>query len=134
MSRTYNAPSAKVTGTYGQSIPAVGTDDFIQHGEKRRILFVSENADLRTNIGCQNGTDASTVVYLDLFSSDGTALGREMLVLKPLGNEQVNRIFDGHNPVNGYVDVSLVQPGRYVYCYGSVLDNVTSDPTTIPPQ
>ena len=134
MSRTYNLPGEKVGGTFGQAMPAFSQGEFIAHGEIRRILFGSENADMRTNIGCQNGTDASTVVYLDLFDSDGTALGRETLVLKPLGNEQVNRIFDGHNPVNGYVDVSLVQPGRYVYCYGSVLDNVTSDPTTIPPQ
>ena len=134
MSRTYNLQGEETGGTFGQSMPAFTLSDFISHGETRRILFGSENADMRTNIGCQNGTDASTVVYLDLFKSDGTALGREMLILKPLGNEQVNRIFDGHNPVNGYVDVSLAQPDRYVYCYGSVLDNVTSDPTTIPPQ
>ncbi len=134
MSRTYNSPGEETGGTYGQAMPAIDPDEFIQHGEVRRILCGTENADMRTNIGCQNGTDASTVVYLDLFDSDGTALGREMLILKPLGNEQVNRIFDGHNPVTGYVDVSLVQPGRYVYCYGSVLDNVTNDPTTTPPQ
>ena len=134
MSRTYNAPTAKVTGTYGQSIPGVGPADFIQHGEIRRILFVSENADLRTNIGCQNGTDSNTVVYLDLFDAGGTALGREIMMLKPFGNEQANRIFEDHQPTIGYVDVTVAQAGNLVYCFGSVLDNVTSDPTTIPPQ
>jgi hypothetical protein len=134
MSRTYNLPGEKAGGTFGQSMPGYSESDFIQYGETRRILFGSENADMRTNIGCQNGTAASTVVYLDLYAAQGASLGREMLILKPFGNEQINRIFDGHNPVNGYVDVSLAQPGRYVYCYGSVLDNVTSDPTTIPPQ
>jgi len=134
MSRTYNLPAEGNGGTFGQAMEAITSSDFIGYGESRRILFGSEGAEMRTNIGCQNGTDRSTVVYLDLFDDEGVSLGREMLILKPLGNEQVNRIFDGHNPVNGYVDVSLVQPGRSVYCYGSVLDNVTSDPTTIPPQ
>lgn len=134
MSRTYNIPSDDSGGTFGQSMPAIPPDGFIKHGEVKRILFGSENAEMRTNIGCQNGTERSTVVYLDLFDDEGVSLGREMLILKPLGNDQVNRIFDGHNPVNGYVDVSLVQAERSVYCYGSVLDNVTSDPTTILPQ
>jgi len=134
MSRTYNLQGEKAGGTFGQSMPAFSQSDFIQHGETRRILFGSENADMRTNIGCQNGTEAMTVVYLDLYNAAGTSLGRKTMILKPLGNDQVNRIFDGHNPVNGCVDVSVAQPGNLVYCYGSVLDNVTSDPTTIPPQ
>jgi len=134
MSRTYNLPGEKAAGTYGQAFPAMLTNDFIQYGEPRRILFASEHADLRTNIGCQNGTSDTTVVYLDLYNSAGSPLGRKVLMLRALGNDQVNRIFDGHQPVNGYVDVSVAQAGNLVYCYGSVLDNVTSDPTTIPPQ
>ena len=134
MSRTYNTPTEETGGTFGQSMAAIPLEAFIQHGEPRRILFGSEGAEMRTNIGCQNGTDMSTVVYLDLYNAEGESLGREMLILKPLGNEQINRILDGHNPVNGYVDLSLPQPDRVVYCYGSVLDNISSDPTTIPPQ
>ena len=34
----------------------------------------------------------------------------------------------------GYVDVWTDTEGASIYCYGSVLDNLTSDPTTIPPQ
>ena len=134
MSRTYNLPGEKVGGTFGQAMPALSTDGFIEHGETRRILFGSEDAEMRTNIGCQNGTDTTTVVYLDLYHANGSALGRKTMMLRPLGNDQINRIFDGHNPVNGYVDVSVALAGNQVYCYGSVLDNVTSDPTTIPPQ
>ena len=36
--------------------------------------------------------------------------------------------------VTGAVDVWTDDPDSLFYCYGSVLDNVTSDPTTIPPQ
>jgi hypothetical protein len=133
MSRTYNLGVEDAGGTYGQAMPAFTLSDFISHGETRRILFGTENADMRTNVGCQNATDTTTVVYLDLVSGEGTSLGRKTMMLRPLGNDQINRIFDGHNPVNGYVDVSSAQQGNLVYCYGSVLDNTTSDPTTIPP-
>ena len=134
MSRTYNLGDADSEGTYGQAMPAMSTEGFIRQGATRRILFGSEHADMRTNVGCQNGTDSMTVVYLDLYTNDGTTLGREVLLLKALGNNQINRIFDGHNPMNGYVDVTPAQAEKPVYCYGSVLDNLTSDPTTIPPQ
>jgi len=134
MSRTYNLGDDGSEGTYGQAMPALSIDDFIRQGATRRILFGSENADMRTNIGCQNGTDSMTVVYLDLFKDDGASLGRKTMILKALGNDQINRIFDGHNPINGYVDVTPAQADKSVYCYGSVLDNATSDPTTIPPQ
>ena len=60
MSRTYNTPSGEPGGTFGQAIPAVAPGDFIERGERRRILFASEHADLRTNVGCQNGTDLFT--------------------------------------------------------------------------
>ena len=120
MSRTYNLGDDGSEGTYGQAMPALTTG--------------SENADMRTNVGCQNGTDSMTVVYLDLFKDDGASLGRKTMILKALGNDQINRIFDGHNPINGYVDVTPTQADKPVYCFGSVLDNATSDPTTIPPQ
>jgi predicted GH43/DUF377 family glycosyl hydrolase len=134
MSRTYNLGTEKTGGTFGQAMPAMTTAEFLDQGETARLLFGTENADMRTNVGCQNAADSMTVVYLDLFKADGTSLGRESMILKPLGNNQVNRIFDGHNPMNGYVTVTPTQADKPVYCYGSVLDNTTSDPTTIPPQ
>ena len=134
MSRTYNLGTEKAGGTYGQAMAALSADEFIGQNETRRILFGSENADMRTNIGCQNGGLNTAAVFMELFDSDGTSLGRPFVMLPALGNDQVNRIFDGHNPVDGYVEVSSPSPNVSYYCYGSVLDNVTSDPTTIPPQ
>ena len=51
----------------------------------------------------------------------------------PWSNDQLNRIFDPYHPVTGCVDFWTDIGGTHIYCYGSVLDNVTSDPTTIPP-
>ncbi len=134
MSRTYNAPSAKAGGTYGQAIPAVSYEDLIRSGERKRIVFGSETADLRTNVGCQNGMDKDAMIRLELFAADGASLGQQMMVLGPFANDQINRIFVDHQPVNGCVDVWALNPDSRFYCYGSVLDNITSDPTTIPPQ
>ena len=62
MSRTYNLPSAKAAGTFGQALPAVPFDELITTGESRRITFMSENADTRANLGCVNGTDAPVTI------------------------------------------------------------------------
>jgi len=134
MSRTYNAPTVKVAGTYGQAMPAISASQFIQTGERRRILFASEDSDLRTNIGCQNGGDFSIVVNLELFDADGTSLEIIEMDLSPYSNDQYNQVFEDFQPVNGCVEVWTTTVDGSFYCYGSVLDNVTSDPTTIPPQ
>jgi hypothetical protein len=134
MSRTYNIPSAKSGGTFGQAMPAIALDDFTQHGERRRILFGSQGPDYRTNVGCINGTDMLGAVEVALYDAEGTLLETVRLRLDPLGNDQLNAPFSDYAPVNGYVDVWTVMPNGSFYCYGSVLDNVTSDPTTILPQ
>jgi predicted GH43/DUF377 family glycosyl hydrolase len=134
MSRIFNSPSAKTAGTYGQAMPAIPTGDFISSGERRRILFASEHADMRTNVGCQNGGTATTVVKLELFDAAGTHLETRQMTLAPLSNKQYNRVFEAYQPVDGYVDVWTATTGGSFYCYGSVADNVTSDPTTILPQ
>jgi len=134
MSRTYNLESAKSGGTFGQAIPAIKPGEFIERGERRRILFGSQNADYRTNVGCVNGTDGISAVEVELFNADGTSLERVRLRLDPWSNDQLNAVFSDYAPVNGYVDVWSVMPTANFYCYGSVLDNVTNDPTTILPQ
>ena len=134
MSRIYNTPSGEPSGTYGQAMPSIVPGDFIQYGERKRILFGTENADMRTNVGCQNGGSGNVAVRLELFDSEGTSLETTTILLDEWGNDQLNRIFEDYRPVNGYVEVwTPIQNGSF-YCYGSVLDNTTSDPTTIPPQ
>jgi hypothetical protein len=73
------------------------------------------------------------VVDLGLYDSDGVKLETMNMMLPPYSNRQINGIFQGYAPVNGYVDVRTYTPGAWIYCYGSVLDNTTSDPTTVPP-
>ncbi|HOC44555.1 MAG TPA: hypothetical protein PKJ99_16185, partial [Thermoanaerobaculales bacterium] len=134
MSRTYNVPSAKIAGTFGQGLPAITTDQLIGFGETRRIIFMSENDDIRANVGCANALPVPVHIDLVMYDAAGTLLETRTMDLAPWSNNQINRIFRNYSPVNGYVDVSTSTEGGAFYCYGSVLDNSTSDPTTVLPQ
>jgi len=135
MSRTYNLPSAEVAGTFGQELPGIPADRMIRSGVKKRIIFMNENADVRSNVGCVNGFGEPVTVSIQLFNADGVALETKSMNLPPFSNNQITRVFRNHAPVEaGYVDVWTTTPGASIYCYGSVLDNETSDPTTVLPQ
>jgi len=134
MSRTYNLSDGGAGGTFGQALAAVPTDELIGSGDTRRIIFMSEDAANRANVGCVNGTDSAVEIVIDLYDASGDFLATETINLGAWGNNQINRIFQGHQPVEGYVELRSDTPGAAYYCYGSVLDNGTSDPTTIEPQ
>ena len=140
MTRTYNLlgegnPLGFPAGsTFGQALPGVHLDMMIPSGEKKRIIFMNENDDFRANLGCVNGVDSEAIVNIDMFDPDGVKLETTFMVLPPWSNKQINRIFEDYAPVAGYVDVWTDTPDAAFYCYGSVLDNATSDPTTVLPQ
>jgi hypothetical protein len=133
MARIANTPQEPGAGSFGQALSAVRPGDCTGHGVKRRLLFGTENADMRFNVGCINFSSEAARVSFELHRSDGTLLGTESLILLPWANDQLNLIFDPYRPVAGSVDYWNDLATGSVYCYGSLLDNVTSDPTTIPP-
>jgi hypothetical protein len=134
MARIANHPGDGESGTYGQAMPALTAEDFIGSEERRRILFGTETDAMRTNIGCQNLTNDAVRVNLELFAADGSSLEVRSMTLWPWGNDQINRVFQDHLPTTGAVDVWTDTDWRAFFCYGSVLDNVTNDPTTVMPQ
>lgn len=134
MARVFNQPDGGGIGTFGQAIPGVPARRMIRQEQRLRILFMSEDDDLRANVGCQNGTDADLRIMIELFDASGESYGLEVLDLPPYSNNQINRIFRDWKPIDGYVDVWSTTPRASFYCYGSVLDNLSSDPTTVLPQ
>ena len=70
----------------------------------------------------------------DLFDETGLLLGSWTMDLGPWSNNQINKVYEDFSAAKGYADVHAVQDGASFYCYGSVLDNQTSDPITVPPQ
>jgi hypothetical protein len=133
MSRTYNAPPAG--GTFGQAIPGYRSDQLIGEGERRRILFFTENGEFRSNLGLLNGTGDPIVIMWERFLPDGASLGTGQADLPPWGNVQLNRVFADSQPVEAaFIEVWTTTTGGAFAAYGSVLDNQSSDPTTVLPQ
>jgi hypothetical protein len=131
--RIANTPQEPDAGSFGQPLDAIRTADCTGQGVRRQLLFATEHDEMRFNVGCFNASDEPARVRFELYRSDGVTLGTESLDLEPWGNDQLNRILGPHQPVTGYVEYWSDLPTGSVYCYGSVLDNVTSDPTTVPP-
>lgn len=133
LSRTYNL-EADAGGTFGQALPAIPTQDMIPTGERRRIVFMTENDDYRSNLGCLNATSENLRIMIELFDDQGSSLEILHLDLPPQSNKQLNRVFADYAPVMGAIDVWTTKANGSFTCYGSLLDNGTNDPTTVMPQ
>jgi PKD repeat protein len=132
MSRTFNQSDS---GTYGQSLPGVAAADLVAAGQRVRVLFMTENAAFRSNLGLLNGVDNPIAVRWELFAADGSSLRTGETALGAWGNTQLNRVFGDFAPIEAaYADVWTETAGATFTCYGSVLDAATSDPTTVLPQ
>ncbi len=134
MSRTYQLPTDTAAGTFGQGLPAVRTTEMISGTERRRIVFLSEDDDSRANVGCVNGTADPVAINIAVSDQNGAQLDLRPMYLGPYANNQINRILRPWQPVKGAVEVWSDSDTALFYCYGSMVDNETSDPTTILPQ
>lgn len=138
-------------GTFGQSFPGIpwysyaSLNSTAEGTDRLSINGVRNTADYRTNIGLVNASQfSSTNLRLRLFNNAGTQVGEMDQTLGPLGRIQfpVTQIASGFTG-DGYVTVEQVSatptPGQAdaipgFFAYGSLLDNRTSDPTTLEAQ
>lgn len=132
MSRTFNQSAS---GTYGQGLSGVPATELVARNQRVRVLFMTENAAFRSNLGLLNGASRQITVRWELFAADGSLLRTGETELGAWGNTQINRVFRDFAPIEAaYVDLWTETAGATFTCYGSVLDAETSDPTTILPQ
>jgi hypothetical protein len=132
MTRTFNQGDE---GTFGQSLPGVPINELIPAETRALVLFLTENGDLRSNLGLVNGVNEQITVRWELFASDGSSLGTGQTSLQPWGNRQLNQVLGDFAPIEAaYAHVWTTTAGGAFTCYGSVLDNQTSDPTTVLPE
>ena len=134
LARTYNVGA---DGTYGQFLPGVLAADGLSYGATGVISQLVKSAAFRTNIGFVNlGDTASCRVRVTLHAAGGAAVGSPRTLTVPAdGWNQVNDIFTAAgagNRANAYATVEVLTAGCRVWGYGSVVDNATGDPTTIP--
>jgi PKD repeat protein len=132
-SRTYTTSSS---GTFGQFIPGVSESALVPAGQSVRLQQLSENQAFRTNVGLLNGSDQVLVVHLRYVLADGTMLGEESIGLEPYEHRQLNRAFTrvtADTVDDAHVDAWTDTEGGVFYCYASVVDNLSGDPTFISP-
>jgi hypothetical protein len=133
-SRTYNLSES---GTFGQYLDGVDPAFTLSAGDTVWLTLLEESPDFRTNIGFTNTSDAAVRVQVTLFDESGTVLTVfERLI--PIGrNVQENQVFvnrAGVSDVPAALASVTVLSGQGLIVYGSVVDNLTGDPTTIPPK
>jgi hypothetical protein len=130
--RTFNQAAQ---GTFGQFLPGARMGDSMGSGETGVLSQLTNNAAFRTNVGFINLGDSQVQVRVTVYDASGAMLGTRNVAVAPSGWKQQNDIFGavGAGTVdNGYAMVEVLTEGGMVWGYGSVVDNATGDPTTVP--
>ncbi len=130
-SRTFNDA---IEGTFGQGIPFATDGDVVTFGDVARLVGLSQSdnsgSGFRTNLGLENLGGGPVEVMIDLYDGDGGWIATVSRTLGAYSQTQVNRIFPDGTEV-GYAEVWTITPGARFLAYGSVVDNITGDPTYV---
>jgi hypothetical protein len=132
MTRTFNQTE---DGSIGAALAGVGNAELVQAGERVTIVFLTENANFRSNLGLINGVDIPITVRWELFDADGNSLDLGSKNLQSYDVTQINRVMRPFRPIEaGYAEVWTDTSGGAFATYGSILDEGTSDPTLVIPR
>jgi hypothetical protein len=128
--RTYNQTTA---GTFGQYLPALTRQQALSNGMVGVIPQLKRTSAFRTNVGAVNLGSFTCEVMVKLYQADG-AQARQPVTLTVLPGRylQADNIFGSRQLEIAYATVEVTTPGGLIWAYGSVVDNATGDPTTIP--
>ena len=122
-------------GTMSQTVPAVHSSDLIPSSSPRSILYIREGDGFRSNLILASNANVSTTVDVALVFPGGTIVAAKSYSIPPNGMTQVNRIVRDMGvpgPVTGArLVLSSPTPGAAFTGFGSVIDEVTNDPTTV---
>lgn len=137
-SRTFNSVGSEEAcyagGTFGQNYDAFAASSLLSEGQSAWLTQLTENGASRTNIALTNTGEAQAEVTITLYAG-GTGVGSYQVTLRPGEYRQETRPFywkGGQSAMAaGYARVTVTQ-GSGVMASASVVDNLTSDPTTMP--
>ncbi len=137
-SRTYTEIAPEATcfagGTLGQFLDSSDNVTVLDAGQSAWIPQLSQNDAYRTNIALTNTGPAQAAATVRLYDASGTEVGAYDVELDPGQWEQKNRVYEFFTSSAvpaGYAKVEVTQ-GTGIIGYGSVVDNTTNDPTTMP--
>jgi hypothetical protein len=131
--RTYTQTTS---GTYGQFIPAVTPAQAVGSGERSLQLLQLEASDrYRTNIGLAETSGSAATAHVSLILPDSKfAISTDI----PLAANEFRQIsmasFGAGTVYNGRVTIAVTGGSGRVTAYGSVIDQLTQDPTYVPAQ
>jgi hypothetical protein len=129
--RTFNQGSA---GTFGQYLPAWDDSDVIEFGSIGYIPLVKSNAAFRSNVGFLNVGSRVCEVEVELRGGNGAQLGNTLAYSVAAGEYwQRDDIFRNVGTQDvAYAVVNTTSATCEFWAFGSVVDNGTNDPTTVP--
>ncbi len=138
-SRTYNQLAAGIicfpAGTLGQGLSGFLTTGGISTGQFGWVPNLLEYNGFRSNIGYTNTGTTSASLTVRLYNGNGVQVGSYNVTLAPGQWKQANQPFKtiaGQTNMRGGSAKITVNSGSGIIVYGSVIDNITNDPTTIP--
>ncbi len=132
--RTYNQTA---NGTLGQFVPAVTVDQAVGVNERTlHILQVEDSTRYRTNVGLAEVTGKPVTVEMQVVLPDSKITPTIQIPLAANEFRQFNVIRDlgVGNVYNARITVRVIDGQGRVTAYGSVIDEVTQDPTYVPAQ
>jgi PKD repeat protein len=135
MARTYNQATS---GTFGQYYPALVAADARTNGQTAVLPLLKKSADFRSNTGFQNLGTAQCTGTVKLYNAAGAQVGSTRTLTaatdKYIQEDDVFSKAGAGNQQPAYAVVEITTAGGKAWWFGSVIDAVTNDPTTIPQQ
>jgi hypothetical protein len=131
--RTYNQTSS---GTYGQFIPAVTPAQSVGLGDRTlQLLQLETSSAYRTNIGLVE-TAGNAVTFDITVLPDGSKVQAKLSIsLNPNEFRQISLADFGYGTMyNTRVAIKVTGGTGRLTAYGSVIDQITQDPTYVPAQ
>lgn len=129
LSRTFTTSE---TGTYGQPIAAASDDALLGAGATALVPGVASDGSFRTNLLVANGGAAPAEVRLTLRDAAGADVGSSVVAVPPgaVRGTPVSSLFP--EPLAGGCAVVEVLSGEGISVVGSLVDQRTNDPATLP--
>jgi hypothetical protein len=135
MARTYNQAT---TGTFGQYYPALVAANAVTNGQPAVLPLLKKSTAFRTNVGFENLGAASCTATVKLYNAAGAQVGSTRTLTaatdKYIQEDDVFAKAGAGNQEPAYALVEVTTSGGAAWFFGSVVDAVTNDPTTIPQQ
>jgi uncharacterized repeat protein (TIGR01451 family) len=132
--RTYNFTS---NGTFGQFIPAMTSADAVGKGERGlSILQAEDSVRYRTNLGIAEVTGKPATVEVQIILPDSKITPSTQIPIPANGFLQMPVIqsLGLTNVYNARITLRVVDGDGKISAYGSVIDQITQDPTYVPAQ